>query len=64
MAEIIKKEIIKIRNGDLSRMCKKHKTSIPKVAEELNLNMDLLYKFNKGERTLRYTTWEKILKHL
>lgn len=64
MAEIIKKESIKVKNGNLDRLCKNHNTTIYGIAKDLNLNPDLLGKFNRGERTLKWKTWELINNHL
>ena len=60
MAEIIKKEIIKINNGDLKRMCIRKNVSIPTVAAFVSVSDDLLYRFDRGERTISLDLWEKI----
>lgn len=64
MAEIIKKERIQIKNGDLKKLCKKNNTSVDRVQKELKLNSDLLYKFDRGERTITWEMWEEINKTL
>ena len=64
MAEIIKKEVIKIKNGDLTKLCKNYGTTINKLCKELKLNPDLLYKFDRGEKTIKWEVWEKLTNNL
>ena len=64
MAKIINKKVIEICNGDLKRLCETHRTSVPKVAEALKLNQDHLYKFDRGEKTIRLEVWNDITKYL
>ena len=64
MAEIIKKERIQIKNGNLKKLCKKSHISIDRLQKELKLNSDLLYKFDRGDRTITWEMWEEINKTL
>ena len=65
MAKIIKREYIEIANGTLSRLCKKHKIKdIAELGRKINLNGDILRRFNNGKYTMRFETWEKICNYL
>ena len=64
MAEIIKREVIKIRNGGLASLCKKNNTNIAEVARKTRITEQLLRLFNKGERTLKWEDWEKVINYL
>ncbi|MEA3272247.1 MAG: hypothetical protein U9P90_01100 [Patescibacteria group bacterium] len=64
MAEIIKKEKLKVRNGNLKRLCRRYKTSIAKISKALKINVDHLRRFDRGERKLSWEKWDKICKHL
>lgn len=64
MATIIRKELIKIKNGDLNKLCRKNKETINNIAKTLNLNSDHLYKFDRGEKTIQFKVWQKITNHL
>lgn len=64
MAEIIKKEVIKVPNGQLLKLCRKYNTSISELSRETKIKDITLRKFNTGERTLSWDRWEKITNYL
>lgn len=64
MAEIIRKEVIKLRNGELKRLCKKKNTNINSLAKETGLKEPTLRLFDHGKRPLTWERWEIITKYL
>lgn len=60
MAEIIKKEKIQIENGNLKKLCKRYNKTIIELAKITGYTEDLLYKFDRGEKSLNFEAWKKI----
>jgi len=65
MASIIKKEI-RVPEGTLTKMCKEYEKRTKKdmnigvFSRKLIINDDTMRRFDKGQRSIKFETWEKI----
>lgn len=64
MAEIIKKEKIKVPNGTMAKLCKKAGISIYELSKRTYVPEATLHMFNKGKRTMAWKTWILVCDYL